>query len=277
MICIGSIEELEQLTGRKAYNDLHIDKLGDTIININGVKYKLFGQVFDCWFELGLAPLARYGYPECKNIIAYPVDFIAESLDQTRRWFYTSNVLSTALFDTFAFKKVIVSGLILAADGKKMSKRLNNYTSPDKLIKEYGADVIRLYLIGSPSTKAESFCFKDNELFDITKKLIPYYNAHLFYLECYENSKDTFINTLSENKLDQWIINKFMEFAKKIYNHMENLELIYIPNLIFKFINILSNTYIKLSRERLKYLNNIIECNEALSTLFFRNILGVSA
>jgi len=266
IICIGSVEELENLTHQKNYTDLHIDKINDLIITINGIKYKRISQVFDCWFESGLAPLARYGYPKCKNL-SYPVDFIAESLDQTRGWFYTLNVLSTALFDAPAYKTVIVSGLILADDGKKMSKRLKNYTSPDELIQVYGADVIRLYLIGSPASKAESFCFKNAELYDITRKLIPYYNSYIFLLECFENSKDIFKYVESKNKLDQWIINKFMELAKKIYYYMERLEITYIPNLIFKFIDILSNTYIKLSRERLKCLYENIDCNEAISTL----------
>jgi isoleucyl-tRNA synthetase len=145
-ICIESISELENLTNQK-FNDLHIDKLGDIKININGSIYHRTPYIFDCWYESGIAPLARFGYPKCKEL-KYPVDFIAESLDQTRGWFYTLNVLSTALFNEPAYKKVIVSGLILASDGKKMSKRLNNYTSPNILIDTYGADILRLYLIG---------------------------------------------------------------------------------------------------------------------------------
>ena len=100
------------------------------------------GDVFDCWYESGLAGIAKEG-KNCQNV-SYPVDFIAESLDQTRGWFYTLNVLSTALYDKPAFKKVIVSGLILASDGMKMSKRLNNYTSPEEIMKEYGSDVLRM-------------------------------------------------------------------------------------------------------------------------------------
>jgi isoleucyl-tRNA synthetase len=267
MICIGSVEELEKLTGKK-YNDLHIDKIGDVNIRINGSIYKRTPYIIDCWMESGIAPLARLGYPACKKL-SYPVDFIAESLDQTRGWFYTLNVLSTALFNKPAYEKVIVSGLILASDGKKMSKRLNNYTSPTSLIDIYGADILRLYLIGSPASKADPFCFKDKDLFEITKKLIPYYNSYLFFFECFKNSNFDIekINILSNNKLDNWILNKLFIFAKDIVNSMNNLEITLIPNIIFKFIDILSNYYIKLSRERLKGLNCELDCKESLSTL----------
>ena len=156
LICIDSVEELEKLCNKKI-NDLHIDYINDLTFEINGEIYKRTFGVLDCWFESGMAGLSRYGYPECINK-SYPVDFIAESLDQTRGWFYTLNVLSTALNNQPAFKKVIVSGLILAEDGKKMSKRLNNYTNPQLLIDKYGVDSLRLYLIGSPACHAESFC-----------------------------------------------------------------------------------------------------------------------
>ena len=109
-----------------------------------------------------MAGIAKEG-KNCREA-SYPVDFIAESLDQTRGWFYTLNVLSTALYDEPAFKKVIVSGLILASDGMKMSKRLNNYTPPEDILKQYGADVLRLYLLSSPATQAQEFRFVDEDL-----------------------------------------------------------------------------------------------------------------
>jgi isoleucyl-tRNA synthetase len=271
-ICIGSIEELEYYTGQ-TINDIHLDKIHNCVFEYNNTKYYRTFGVLDCWFESGMAGLARFGYPECVNK-SYPVDFIAESVDQTRGWFYTLNVLSTALNNQPAFKNVIVSGLILAADGKKMSKRLGNYTSPDLLIKKYGVDVFRLYLISSPASKAESFCFKDSELFEITKKILPYYNGHQLLNECIIYATTFFdnlnwIHTInSTNKLDIWIKNKFYEFAKEVYGHMEKLELTYIPNLIFKFIDNLTNLYIKLSRERLKNQLSHIDTQESIATLW---------
>ena len=272
VICIGSVKELEEYTG-KTFNDLHLDKIGNIeIITEKGTFKRTFG-VLDCWFESGMAGLSRYGYPECNNQ-SYPVDFITESIDQTRGWFYTLNVLSTALNHTPAFKSVIVSGLILAEDGKKMSKRLGNYTSPNELIKTYGVDVLRLYLIGSPAAKAESFCFKDSDLVDIMRKLLPYYHSHMMFVECITYAKTIFnsvdwLNTvISTNKLDLWIYSKYMEFAKTVYNHMEKLEITFIPKLIFKFIDYLCNIFIKLSRDRMKGLLTEYDCKESLSTLY---------
>jgi isoleucyl-tRNA synthetase len=276
MICIDTVTELESYTGQK-YNDLHLDKLVNVTFTVPGKigTFKRTFGVLDCWFESGMAPLARHGYPKCMNE-SINVDFIAESLDQTRGWFYTLNVLSTALNHTFAFNKVIVSGLILAADGKKMSKRLNNYTSPDAIIEKYGADVFRLYLLSSPASKAESFCFKDEDLCDITRKLLPYYNAHSLLNEYYKYATNTLelkfdltdynLNDIN-NKLDLWIYNKFMEFAKKIYNNMEQSQLTIIPKLIYKFIDDLCNVYIKLSRERMKMIFTVSV--SSLKTLYY--------
>lgn len=264
-MCIGSIKELEDLTGQ-TFTDLHLDSLNSVEFNIpgKGTFKRTFG-VLDCWFESGMAGLARFGYPECTTK-SYPVDFIAESLDQTRGWFYTLNVLSTALNHSPAFKNVIVSGLILAQDGKKMSKRLGNYTSPDALIEKYGADIFRLYMIGSPAAKAESFCFKDTDLVDITRKIIPYYNAHVLLKECLT---DNFKMVESENHLDKWIKMKLIETSQHIYKHMEKLELPNIPIHIYKFIDILCNSFIKLSRERMKGYNSEQSFNESNSTLYY--------
>jgi len=272
IICIGSVKELEEYTG-KTFNDLHLDKIGNIEITTEKGTFKRTFGVLDCWFESGMAGLSRYGYPECNNQ-SYPVDFITESIDQTRGWFYTLNVLSTALNHTPAFKSVIVSGLILAEDGKKMSKRLGNYTSPNELIKTYGVDVLRLYLIGSPAAKAESFCFKDSDLVDIMRKLLPYYHSHMMFVECITYAKTMFdsidwLNIItSTNKLDLWIYSKYMEFAKTVYNHMEKLEITFISKLIFKFIDYLCNIFIKLSRDRMKGLLTEIDCKESLSTLY---------
>ena len=271
-MCIGSSQELEKLTGHK-YTDLHLDKIGNIeFTNESGTWKRTFG-ILDCWFESGMAGLSRFGFPECSTK-SYPVDFIAESLDQTRGWFYTLNVLSTALNHSPAYKQVIVSGLILAEDGKKMSKRLGNYTNPIELIKTYGVDVLRLYLIGSPAAKAEPFCFRDNDLGEITRKILPYYHAHSMLYECatYANSMFGSIDwigvTKSSNPLDLWIQNKYIEFAKSIYTHMEKLEMVQVPNLIYRFIDNLCNGFVKLSRDRMKGLSSETDSIASISTLY---------
>ncbi len=260
-ICISDISELSHLCGREI-TDLHLDNIYNLTFELDGETYSRTFGVLDCWFESGMAPYAR------NNSTRDPVDFIAESLDQTRGWFYTLNVLSTALYNQPAFKKVIVSGLILAEDGKKMSKRLGNYTNPLELMNKYGSDVFRLYLLSSTASKAESFCFKDKDLIEISRKLIPYANSFIMFSESLklfnEPIGDTFKST---NKLDIWLYNIFHSFKNSIYNHLENLELTHIPSLIYKFIDQLCNTYIKLSRDRLKSQCTHQDALESLTTL----------
>ena len=275
ILCIGSIEELELYTHTKI-SDIHSDNIYNTTIYYNGKIYKSSNQVLDCWFESGLAPIARNGYPMCKSS-ELPVDFIAESLDQTRGWFYTLNVLSTALFNKPAFKKVIVSGMVLAHDGKKMSKRLQNYTSPDIILDNFGSDVLRLYFLNSIACKAESFCFKDKDIFEVTKKLIPYYNAHVFLLDIIENSKEMLNNNFeefnqilinySDNKIDEFILSEFLSLTKNIYKYINSQDLSIIPNLLFNFIDCFTNSYIKLSKNRLKLVSSIKESINSITTL----------
>ena len=267
--CIGSVEELEALTGKK-FTDLHLDHLYDVEFDCGGERYKRTFGVLDCWFESGMAPTARHAYTDTYTEVDTDVEFISESLDQTRGWFYTLNVLSTALYHKPAYNSVIVSGLILAEDGKKMSKRLKNYTDPLDIMNKYGSDVFRMYLLGSPSTKAETFCFKDKDLQDISRKLNTYANAISLYKDSLVMYGEVLVHLekpLSKNNLDIWIYNIFHNLRNKIYSHLEALELTPIPNLIYKFIDQLCNTYIKLSRDRLKSQLTREDATESLQTL----------
>lgn len=167
IVCIGSIAELEQYTQGKRITDLHrhhVDSITipdprNTQTDNNYPPLKRIDEVFDCWFESGSMPYAQLHYPfenQDQFISGFPADFVAEGLDQTRGWFYTLMVLSSALFDKPAFKNLIVNGLVLAADGKKMSKRLKNYPDPMEVVQQHGADALRLFLVNSPVVKAES-------------------------------------------------------------------------------------------------------------------------
>lgn len=277
--CVGNVKELEDLTGKK-FTDLHLDFVKDLKFEFRGETYSRTFGVLDCWFDSGAITVARtkdaFKPHDSDNFFSEDVetdiDFIAESLDQTRGWFYTLNVLSTALYNKPAFKNVIVSGLILADDGRKMSKRLKNYTDPLDIMNKYGSDVLRLYLLGSPSTKAEPFCFKDDDLADITRKLITYGNAISMFKDSYylfvNVNKNEFTSGFSStNKLDIWLYNIFHSFRNTVYDNLETLELTQIPNLIYKFIDKLCNTYIKLSRDRLKSQSTIQDARESLITL----------
>jgi len=144
-------------------------------------------EVFDCWFESGSMPYAQVHYPfENKEKFenGFPADFIAEGLDQTRGWFYTLLVISTALFEKPAFTNLIVNGLVLAEDGKKMSKRLKNYPDPLELVKLYGADAIRLYMINSPVVRGENLKFQAQGVSAIIKDVfLRWHNAYRLFVQ----------------------------------------------------------------------------------------------
>ena len=150
---------------------------------------------------------------------AFPAEYIAEGLDQTRGWFYTLLVLSTALFDKPSFKNVIVNGIVMAEDGKKMSKRLQNYTAPDILMEEYGADALRLYLINSGLVKGEEQRFTDSGVKDMVRRaLLPWFNSFKF-LQTYagiDHWKADTHHVVPENITDQWILSRLQSLKVNV-------------------------------------------------------------
>ena len=181
-ICVGSIEELASRTSA-VIDDLHphrIDHLEIDCDSCGGVM-KRIPDVFDCWFESGAMPYAQNHYPfENPEIFLenFPAQFIAEGVDQTRGWFYTLLVLSTALFDASPFKNCIVNGMVLAEDGSKMSKSKQNYPAPELVLEKYGADALRAYLVTSPVVRAEPMRFTESGVKDVVRTvLLPLQNA----------------------------------------------------------------------------------------------------
>nr|NVI69464.1 Isoleucyl-tRNA synthetase [Cucujiformia] len=180
-ICVGSIAELEELTGKKV-TDLHrenVDILEIPSRTPGRPPLKRVPEVFDCWFESGSMPYAQQHFPfenqkEFEEM--FPADFIAEGIDQTRGWFYTLVVISTALFGKAPFKNLIANGMVLASDGQKMSKRKKNYPDPMEVVHKFGADALRLYLISSPVVRAENLRFKEEGVRDVIKDVfLPWY------------------------------------------------------------------------------------------------------
>ena len=256
-IAIGSIEELRKFTGCEV-NDLHRENIDPLNFKIDGEpgEYKRIEEIFDCWFESGSMPYAQIHYPfENQDLFekGFPAQFIAEGLDQTRGWFYTLTVLSTALFKKPAFKNVIVNGIVNAEDGKKMSKRLRNYTPPDNLMEEYGADALRLYLITSGLVKAEDQRFADSGVKDMVRRaLLPWFNAFKFFntyaaVDGWKVSEN-FVE--SKNITDHWIISNLQTLKLNIAKEMENYHLYNVVPQLFKFIEDLTNWYIRLNRNR---------------------------
>lgn len=256
-VCIGSIEELYKLTGTRV-TDLHKESVDDLTFTQTGEEgvYRRIPEVLDCWFESGSMPYAQLHYPfENKEMFeqGYPAEFIAEGLDQTRGWFYTLTVLSTALFDKPAFKNVIVNGLVMAEDGKKMSKSLKNYTPPDDLMETFGADALRLYLINSGLVKGEEQRFVDGGVKDMVRKvLLPWQNSFKFFQTYAEVDGWSPVKNFktSDNIVDRWLLSNLQTLKKNIAFEMEEYHLYNVVPALFTFIEDLTNWYIRLNRAR---------------------------
>ncbi len=274
-ICVGSIEELEKLSGRKVA-DLHKHFIDDIEIPSQEGRGPLrrVTEVLDCWFESGSMPYAQTHYPfENKEHFDshFPADFIAEGLDQTRGWFYTLTVLSTALFDRPAFKNVIVNGLILAADGKKMSKRLSNYPDPKLLIDTYGADAIRLYMINSAVVHGENLRFTEDGVKQLLRNiLIPLWNSYSFFVT-YANIDDWSPDKLdgqSSNVLDRWISSSLETLSESVVAAMDEYNLQRAVRPFVLFIDDLTNWYIRRSRRRFWKSQDDDDKMQAYQTLY---------
>ena len=283
--CIGSIAELESLTGQKL-SDIHrhfIDHLEIPSAKKPGTMLKRVEEVFDCWFESGSMPYGQVHYPfENKEQFeaSFPANFIAEGLDQTRGWFYTLHVLSTHIFDKPAFENVIVNGLVLAADGKKMSKRLKNYPDPMDVCHKHGADAVRLYMCNSPVVRAEPLKFKEDGVRDVVKDVFrPLYNSYRFLVQevtRFENHR-TFIPNKekirsSKNVTDQWIYGAAQSLIAFVRGELEGYRLYSVAGRLVSFLEDLTNWYIKMNRERMRSLSSDIEALDeaeiALNTLY---------
>jgi isoleucyl-tRNA synthetase len=266
IVVIGSVEQLYELSGVKV-DDLHkhhVDKI--TIPSKQGKgELKRIEEVFDCWFESGSMPYAQQHYPfENKERFenGFPADFIAEGLDQTRGWFYTLMVLSTALFDKPAFKNLVCNGLVLAEDGKKMSKSLKNYPDPNIVIESNSADSLRLYLINSPVVRAESLKFTEVGVKEVVRGvLLPWYNVYRFFIQCveiYENktlkrfTPDVNIAISSTNNVDIWILAASSGLVEYVHQEMKAYRLYTVVPRLVSFIEELTNWYVRLNRDRIK-------------------------
>lgn len=281
IVVIGSIEELEAASG-ETVTDLHrhfIDHLTIPSKQGKGVLRRV-DDVFDCWFESGSMPYAQLHYPfENKELFEsnFPADFVAEGLDQTRGWFYTLMVLSTALFDRPAFKNLVCNGLVLAADGKKMSKRLKNYPDPMEVVSKYGADALRLYLIDSPVVRAETLRFKEDGVLAVVREVfLPWYNAYRFMTQNIlrweadtGRSFDTTVANLdaATNVLDRWIMASARHLTRFVRDEMAAYRLYTVVPYLVKFIDNLTNIYVRYNRRRLKGRNGPKDTATALASL----------
>lgn len=257
-IVVSSIAELAELSGVKQF-DMHRPGIDEVIIKRDGKTYRRVEEVFDCWFESGAMPYAEDHYPfeneqEFKD--KYPADFIAEGLDQTRGWFYTLHVLATALFDQPAFRNVIVHGTVVAADGRKLSKRLKNYPEPQEIINQYGADSLRFFLLSSPALSGEDVRFSDDLVGDVYRNFfMTLYNVNSFlvtHAQTVDWQPDPEMRPPQvRHVLDRWILARLNQTVAEVTRSADRYELNRATRPLRDLVGDLSNWYLRRSRRRL--------------------------
>lgn len=230
------------------------------IFDAAGERLVRVPDVFDCWYESGAMPFAQDHYPfklgdtvNPEKGIGYPADFIAESVDQTRGWFYSMMILGIALFGVSPYKNVITNGLMLAEDGKKMSKKLKNYPDPIDMLDRYGADTLRFYMLSSPIIKGEDLNFTESSVAELMRKNLGRLDNVLAFYELY---KDTAQHEAaiadSTNVLDRWIHARLLELIREVTAGYETYELDRATKPITDFIDDVSTWYTRRSRDRFK-------------------------
>ena len=284
IVCVSSVKELKELSGFKGdLSDIHRDKVDDiTIPSKQGKKpLRRIDEVFDCWFESGSMPYASSHYPfdnQEQFHKSFPGDFIAEGLDQTRGWFYTLTVLGNQLFECSPFKNCIVNGIVLAEDGKKMSKRLKNYPDPTVVINKYGSDALRLYLINSPVVRAETLRFKESGVKEVVSKvLLPLWNCYRFFsdqvillkkVEGIEFMFDPESESSNTNMMDKWILASCQSLLQFTNDEMAAYRLYTVVPKLLGLLENTTNWYIRFNRRRLKGESGVEDTKRALNTLF---------
>jgi len=272
---IGSRQELFEKSGVQV-EDLHkhfVDEITWPSPDGQGTMRRV-PEVLDCWFESGAMPYAQNHYPfENRDSFEanFPANFICEGLDQTRGWFYTLTVLAAALFEGPAFENVVVNGLVLAGDGKKMSKSERNYSDPSEVIDKFGADALRLFLMNSSVVRAEDLKYTDEGVRDVLKSvIIPFWNAYSFFVT-YANIdgvSPTGAPHQPDHPLDRWILSESARLIAEVRGYLDSYELQRAIEPIVVFIDSLNNWYIRRSRRRFWKSENDTDKEQAYGTLY---------
>ncbi len=274
---IGSYQEFEELTGKKL-DDYHLPMVMDVTFECDGVTMHHIGKVLDCWFESGSMPFAQFHYPfenKKKFENGFPADFITEAIDQTRGWFYSLTAVNVALFGKSPYKNLICTGFINAADGKKMSKKLKNYTDPIELMDKYSADSFRMLMLTSPLTRGEDFALSDKDVGDVARKLSMIWNMYDFFTMYAEVDKWAFNGDLSDpskaltNPLDVWVVSRLHQVIEEVGSKMQSYELADAVRPILPFIDDASNWYVRRSRRRFWKSGDDEDKNNAYRTLHY--------
>lgn len=274
---IGSFAEFEEVTGRKL-DDYHLPQVMDVTFECDGAEMHHIGKVLDCWFESGSMPFAQFHYPfenKEKFEASFPADFIIEAIDQTRGWFYSLTAVNVALFGKSPWKNLICTGFINAADGKKMSKKLKNYTDPMELMNKTSADSFRFLMLSSPLTNGENFALADKDVMDVARKLGMIWNMYDFFTMYAEVDGWEFNGDISDplhdltNPLDIWIVSRLHQLIIEVERGLNNYNLQDATKPILPFLDDASNWYVRRSRRRFWKSEDDGDKNDAYRTLHY--------
>ena len=274
---IGSFAEFEEVTGQKL-DDYHLPQVMDVTFECDGAEMHHIGKVLDCWFESGSMPFAQFHYPfenKEKFEASFPADFIIEAIDQTRGWFYSLTAVNVALFGKSPWKNLICTGFINAADGKKMSKKLKNYTDPMELMNKTSADSFRFLMLSSPLTNGENFALADKDVMDVARKLGMIWNMYDFFTMYAEVDGWEFNGDLSDplydltNPLDIWIVSRLHQLITEVERGLNNYNLQDATKPILPFLDDASNWYVRRSRRRFWKSEDDSDKNDAYRTLHY--------
>ena len=274
---IGSFAEFEELTGSRL-DDYHLPQVMDVTFECDGVEMRHIGKVLDCWFESGSMPFAQFHYPfenKEKFEASFPADFIIEAIDQTRGWFYSLTAVNVALFGKSPWKNLICTGFINAADGKKMSKKLKNYTDPMELMDKTSADSFRFLMLSSPLTNGENFALADKDVVDVARKLSMIWNMYDFFTMYAEVDGWEFDGELKDplgeltNPLDIWIVSRLHQLVNDVEKGLDGYNLQDATKPILPFLDDASNWYVRRSRRRFWKSEDDGDKNDAYRTLHY--------
>lgn len=274
----GSIKELEEKSGKKITN-LHKPEIDEVTVKCDscGKTAKRVPEVLDSWIEAGSASFAERHFPFSGEDIKdfFPPDFIVEYTGQIRAWFYVLHVISTAIYDSQAFKNVLVTGVILGTDGRKMSKNYGNFPDPKMVMEQYGGDALRMYLMGSPVMHGEDVNFSNDGVPEVTRGfLLILWNCYKYFVD-YANIFNWSCEKYGEEAkgdnlrvLDRWILARLTELVLELNKAYEKYDTVTVTKSVRDFVvNDFSTWYIRRNRDRVNGENET-ERNTALSVMF---------
>lgn len=276
MKVFGSKAEIEAASGM-TITDFHRPYIDNITWEENGLSYRRLPEVLDVWMDSASMPYAQMHYPfenKAPMESSFPADFIVEYIGQVRAWFYVMHVVGVALFDTRAFTNVITTGIVMWSDGRKMSKSYGNYPDPRGTIGKYGADAIRFYMANSPLLNGGNMDFKEEWIVEVIKKVIlPMWNTYSFFttyanIDEFKPVGNDCNRSLRNNPLDTWIISETNKLVAEVTAGMESYEITDATRPIVKFMDNLTNWYIRRSRKRFWKSENDWDKLEAYETLY---------